>query len=141
MDAGRSQREARRPLGIAAAMGSMELVVIGIAYALNPETTGGRPAEPVGWWLATLAFIGAVALAATGLWQWISTGGMRVLFLATMAGLSAVWISANTVAILAHGEGPPAIPLALHWIGLAASGMLFIGSLAVATMSVLDVSC
>jgi hypothetical protein len=126
-------------VGTAALAGSAVLIALGIAYALNPDTTGGPPVEPVGWWLATLAFMGAIALGVTGVWQWRTTGGMRVQFLVLVAGLSAVWTAANTLAILAYRQGPPGISPAFHWIGLGFSASLFLSALAEASMALLAV--
>jgi hypothetical protein len=127
----------RTAIGIGALAGSIVLVAIGIAYAIHPDTSGEPPVEPVGWWLATLAFMGAIALGVTGLWQWRTNGGMRILFLVLIAGLAAVWTAANTLAILAFGQGPPGISRAFHWTGLAISGSLFLAALAEASVSVL----
>jgi hypothetical protein len=119
--------------------GAIVLLAIGIAYAFHPDTSGEPPVEPVGWWLATLAFMGAIALGVTGLWQWRTNGGMRVLFLVLIAGLSAIWTAANTLAILAYGQGPPDISRAFHVVGLFVSGSLFLGALAEASVSVLAI--
>ena len=113
------------------------MVASGIAYALHPNTSGEPPVQPVGWWLATLAFMGAIALGVTGLWQWRTNGGMRVLFLVLIAGLAAAWIAANTLAILAYGQGPPKISRAFHWAGLVVSALLFLFALAEASVAVL----
>ncbi len=126
----------RAAIGVGSLAGSLVLIAIGIAYSLHPDTSGEPPVEPVGWWLATLAFMGAIALGVTGLWQWRTNGGMRVLFLVLIAGLSAIWIAANTLAILAYGQGPPDIPRAFHWTGLAISASLFLAALADASVSV-----
>jgi hypothetical protein len=128
----------RTVIGAAALAGSVVLIVIGVAYAIHPDTTGEPPVEPVGWWLATLAFMGAIALGVTGLWQWRTNGGMRILFLVLIAGLCAIWTAANTLAILAYRQGPPAISRAFHWTGLAVSASLFLYALAEASMAVLS---
>jgi hypothetical protein len=128
----------RTVIGAGAIAGSVVLVSIGIAYALHPDTSGEPPVEPVGWWLATLAFMGAIALGVSGLWQWRTNGGMRVLFLVLIAGLAAIWTAANTLAILAYGQGPPDISRAFHWTGLAISASLFLAALAEASVSVLS---
>jgi hypothetical protein len=127
----------RTLIGSAAVAGSLVLIAIGIAYALHPDTTGEPPIEPVGWWLATLAFMGAIALGVTGLWQWRTSGGMRILFLVLIAGLAAAWTAANTLAILAFRQGPPDISRGFHWTGLAISASLFLAALAEASVSVL----
>jgi hypothetical protein len=127
----------RTVIGTGASAGAVVLLVIGIAYAFHPDTSGGPPVEPVGWWLATLAFMGAIALGVVGLWQWRTNGGMRILFLVLIAGLCAVWTAANTLAILAYGEGPPDISRAFHWTGLAISGSLFLAALVEASIAVL----
>jgi hypothetical protein len=124
-------------IGAGSLAGAVILVAIGIAYALNPDTTGEPPVEPVGWWLATLAFMGAIALGVTGFWQWRTSGGMRILFLVLIAGLSAIWTAANTLAILAFGQGPPDISRAFHVTGLVISASLFLAALAEASVSVL----
>jgi hypothetical protein len=128
----------RTLIGSGALAGSVVLLAIGIAYAGHPNTTGEPPVEPVGWWLATLAFMGAIALGVTGLWQWRTNGGIRVLFLLLIAGLAALWTSANTLAILAYDQGPPDIPRAFHVVGLFLSGSLFLAALAEATVWVLS---
>jgi hypothetical protein len=127
----------RAAIGTVAVAGSIVLVVIGVAYALKPNSTGTPPVAPVGWWLATLAFMGAIALGLAGLWQWRTNGGMRVLFLILIAGLSAIWVAANTLAILAYGQGPPDISRAFHWAGLAVSSSLFLAALAETSVAVL----
>jgi hypothetical protein len=127
----------RTVIGTGALAGSVVLVAIGIAYALHPDTSGEPPVEPVGWWLATLAFMGAIALGVTGLWQWRTNGGMRILFLVLIAGLAAAWTAANTLAILAYRQGPPDISRTFHWIGLVVSAFLFLAALAEASVSVL----
>ena len=124
-------------IGAGSLVGSIVLVAIGIAYALHPDTSGEPPVEPVGWWLATLAFMGAIALGVTGLWQWRTNGGMRILFLVLIAGLAAIWTAANTLAILAYQQGPPDISRAFHWTGLAISASLFLATLAEASIAVL----
>jgi drug/metabolite transporter (DMT)-like permease len=124
--------------GAAAVAGSVVLIAIGIAYALHPDTSGEPPVEPVGWWLATLAFMGAIALGVSGLWQWRTNGGMRVLILVLIAGLAAIWTAANTLAILAYQQGPPDISRAFHWTGLAISAALFLLALAEASIAVLS---
>jgi hypothetical protein len=126
----------RTVIGAGALAGSVVLVAIGIAYALNPDTTGEPPGEPVGWWLATLAFMGAIALGVTAFWQWRTSGGIRILFLVLIAGLSAIWTAANTLAILAFREGPPDISRAFHVLGLAVSASLFLAALAEASVAV-----
>jgi hypothetical protein len=127
----------RTVVGTGALAGSVVLIAIGIAYALHPNTTAEPPVEPVGWWLATLAFMGAIALGVTGLWQWRTKGGMRILFLVLIAGLSAIWTAANTLAILAYRQGPPDISRAFHWTGLVISASLFLFALAEASIAVL----
>jgi hypothetical protein len=127
----------RTVIGSATLAGSIVLIVIGVAYAIHPDTTGEPPVEPVGWWLATLAFMGAIALGVTGLWQWRTNGGMRILFLVLIAGLCAIWTAANTLAILAYRQGPPDIPRAFHWTGLVVSASLFLFALAEASTAVL----
>jgi hypothetical protein len=128
----------RAIIGTGALVGSVVLIAIGIAYALNPDTTGDPPVQPVGWWLATLAFMGAIALGVIGLWQWRASGVMRILFLVMIAGLSAIWTAANTLAILAFREGPPDISRAFHSVGLAISASLFLATLAEASIGVLS---
>jgi hypothetical protein len=127
----------RAIIGAASLAGAVVLIAIGIAYTLNPDTSGEPPVEPVGWWLATLAFMGAIALGITGFWQWRTNGGMRIVFLVLIAGLSAIWTAANTLAILAYREGPPDISRAFHVVGLALSASLFLGALAEASVAVL----
>ena len=114
--------------------GSALLGVIGVAYAFNPDTLDFPPA-PVGWWFATLAFIGGIALAATALWQWQAGGAVRLFFVVVLAGLSAGWMAASTLGILSSGSDLPHIPSALHWIGLAISTGLFFLALAETTRS------
>jgi hypothetical protein len=114
--------------------GGANLGATGVAYTLNPHTLS-IPPEPVGWWLATLAFIGGIAVAATAVWQWQAQGFVRLFFVVIMAGLSAGWIAASTLAILSSGSGLPYIPIALHWIGLTISTSLFFLALVEATRS------
>ena len=118
-------------LGLA---GGANLGATGVAYSLNPHTLS-IPPEPVGWWLATLAFIGGIALAATAFWQSQAQGFVRLFFVVILAGLSAGWIAASTLGILSSGSGLPYIPIALHWIGLTISTSLFFLALVEATRS------
>jgi hypothetical protein len=118
-------------LGVA---GGANLGATGVAYALNPHTLS-IPPEPVGWWLATLAFIGGSALAATAFWQWQAQGFVRLFFVVIVAGLSAGWIAASTLGILSSGSGLPYVPIAMHWIGLTISTSLFFLALVEATRS------
>lgn len=121
-------------LGLA---GGANLGATGLAYMLNPHTVS-IPPEPVGWWLATLAFIGGIALAVTAFWQSQAQGFVRLFFVVIVAGLAAGWIAASTLGILSSGSGLPYIPIALHWIGLLVSASLFLLSLAEATRSLLE---
>ncbi len=118
-------------LGLA---GGAVLGAIGVAYTLNPHTLS-IPPEPVGWWLATLAFIGGIALGATAYWQTQAAEAVRLFFLVVLAGLSAGWMAASTLGILSSGSGLPYIPIALHWTGLTVSTSLFFLALVEATRS------
>lgn len=80
-------------------IGSALLGAIGIAYAFNPNTLS-IPPEPVGWWLATLAFIGGILLAVTVFSQWQTQGFVRLFFLMVVAGLAAGWIAASVLGVL-----------------------------------------
>ena len=55
---------------LAGALGSAAAaLIVGIAYAVHPNVAiagPGSPAAPFGWWLTTLALVGATALAAGG---------------------------------------------------------------------------
>jgi hypothetical protein len=128
----------RTLIGAGALAGAVVLVAIGIAYAVHPDTSGEPPVEPVGWWLATLAFMGAISLGVAGLWQWRTNGGIRILFLLLIAGLSAIWTAANTLAILAYQQGPPDISRAFHVVGLFVSGSLFLGALTQTSVAVVS---
>jgi hypothetical protein len=108
--------------------GSALLTSIGVAYAVNPDSTLPPP-EPVGWFLAAMSFVGAALLGAAGAWQWKAAGGTRVFFLVWGAVLAAIWIVASVLAILTYEEGPPAIPTGMHWSGLAISSGLFLAFL------------
>ena len=114
--------------------GAALLAAIGVSYTLNPDTLSIPPA-PVGWWLATLAFIGGIALAATAVWQWQAGGVVRLFFVVVLAGLAAGWMAASTLGILTSTSDLPHIPTALHWSGLAISTGLFFASLVEATRS------
>ncbi len=115
-------------------IGSLVLGAIGMAYAFNPDTLSNPP-EPVGWWFATLAFIGGILLAVTAFWQWQAHGFVRLFFVVILAGLSAGWVAASALGILSSGSGLPHIPIAMHWVGLSVSTGLFFLSLAEATRS------
>ncbi len=115
-------------------IGAIVLGAIGVTYAFNPDTVS-IPPEPVGWWFATLAFIGGSLLAVTAFWQWQTYGFVHLFFVVILAGLSAGWIAASTLGILSSGSGLPEIPIALHWIGLSISTGLFFLSLVEATRS------
>ena len=114
--------------------GSAVLAAIGVGYALRPNTLS-IPPEPVGWWLATLAFIGGIAIGAVTFWQSQAGGAVRLFFVVVLAGLAAGWMAASTLGILASGSGLPPVPVGLHWLGLSISTGLFFLSLVEATRS------
>jgi hypothetical protein len=60
------------------------------------------------------------------------------LFLVLIAGLSAIWTAANTLAILAYRQGPPDISPTFHWTGLVLSASLFLFALTEASIAVLS---
>ncbi len=122
-------------LSFGAATGSVLLAGIGVAYAMNSDTKS-IPPEPVGWWLATLAFLGAIALGAVGLWQLRATRGLHVLFVVALAVLSAGWVAASTLAILSRDSDLPQIPLALHVAGLTTSVALLFMSVGAASVAI-----
>src|SRR5436305_14894031 len=71
---------------LAGALGSAAAAfLVGIAYAVHPNVPVAGPASaaaPFGWWLTTLALVGATALAAGGAWQLRTSGWVRVAVLA-----------------------------------------------------------
>jgi lysylphosphatidylglycerol synthetase-like protein (DUF2156 family) len=115
-------------------VGAAVLGAIGVSYTLNPDTLS-IPPEPVGWWLATLAFIGGIILAMTAFWQWQAHGFVRLFFVVILAGLSAGWMAASTLGILSSRSDLPHIPVALHWFGLSISTTLFFLALVEVTRS------
>ncbi len=125
--------ERRRALLLAIGVAAASiLAVTGILYALHRDAVPARPGssrDPIGWWLATLSFLGALSIGAAGLWQWRSEGRLRVLFLLVAAGLSAGMVAAEAFAIVTYGLGPPRIPRAVMWVGLAVASLSLVATL------------
>jgi hypothetical protein len=89
--------------------------------------------EPVGAWLGTLALLGALALAAAGVWQLRTEGGTRTLLLVLTAGLAAAFTAANAFALIVVDTDLPGVPMGLHWAGAATGGALYVAALGEAT--------
>lgn len=85
--------------------------LIAIAYAAEPEF------EAVGDFVATLAGLGALALAAVSLWQTLTTGWARTLLLILLSVLAAGFVAANVLALVASSGGLPQVPRSLHVLG------------------------
>jgi hypothetical protein len=95
----------------------------GIAYAGQP-TFGGA-----GAFVATLAWLGAAALAAVSLWQTLTTSGARTALLILLAVLAAGFVAANVLALVASSEGVPQVPRTLHLLGTISGSALYLEAL------------
>lgn len=95
----------------------------GIAYAGEPEL------QAAGAFVATLAGLGALALAAVSLWQTLTAGGPRAVLLILLSILSAGFVAANVLALVASSEGVPQIPRTLHVLGTISGTALYLESL------------
>src|SRR5688572_6017886 len=82
--------------------------LIGIAYA------GESQFEAASAILATLAGLGALALAAVSLWQALTSGGARTVLLILLSVLAAGFVAANVLALVAASSGVPDVPKHLH---------------------------
>jgi hypothetical protein len=95
----------------------------GIAYAGEPEF------QAAGAFVATLAGLGALALAAVSLWQWLTASGARTVLLILLAVLAAGFVAANVLALVAPSEGVPQVPRTLHVLGTISGSALYLGAL------------
>lgn len=95
----------------------------GIVYA--GESTFGA----AGAFLATLAWLGAAALAAVSLWQALTTSGARTALLILLAVLAAGFVAANVLAVVASSGGVPQVPRTLHLIGTISGSALYLEAL------------
>lgn len=97
--------------------------LIGIAYAGEPTS------EPASAFVATLAGLGALALAAVSLWQTLTASGARTVLLILLSVLAAGFVAANVLALVASSEGVLQIPRTLHVIGTISGTALYLESL------------
>lgn len=97
--------------------------LIGIDYWGEPELW------PIGPFLATLAGLGALALAAVSTWQFGSAGGARTLLLILLASLAAAFVASNVLALVAADGGVPAVPRPLHVTGVVCGSALYLACL------------
>lgn len=97
--------------------------LIGIAYA------SGSPFGPAGAFVATLAWLGAAALAAVSLWQTLTAGGTRAVLMILLSVLAAGFVAANMLALVASSEGVPGVPRTPHLLGTISGAALYLEAL------------
>jgi hypothetical protein len=105
--------------------------LIGIAYAGEPRF------EAAGAFLATLAGLGALALAAVSLWQALTSGGARTVLLILLSVLAAGFVAANVLALVAASSGVPDVPKPLHVLGTISGSALYLEALVDVSASLL----
>lgn len=106
--------------------------LVGIAYAGESEL------EAVRAFLATLAGLGALALAAVSLWQALTAGGARTLLLILLSVLAAGFVAANVLALVAASSGVPEVPEPLHVLGTISGAALYLEALVDVSTSLLE---
>jgi hypothetical protein len=105
--------------------------LIGIAYAGEPQFEAGSA------FLATLAGLGALALAAVSLWQALTSGGARTVLLILLSVLAAGFVAANVLALVAASSGIPDVPKPLHVLGTISGSALYLEALVDVSASLL----
>lgn len=105
--------------------------LIGIAYAGEPQF------EAASAFLATLAGLGALALAAVSLWQALTSGGTRTVLLILLSVLAAGFVAANVLALVAASSGVPDVPKLLHVLGTISGSALYLEALVDVSASLL----
>jgi hypothetical protein len=106
--------------------------LVGIAYAGEPEFEAARAL------LATLAGLGALALAAVSLWQALTASGARTLLLILLSFLAAGFVAANVLALVAASSGVPEVPEPLHILGTISGVALYLEALVDVSTSLLE---
>lgn len=101
-------------------VGAATCALIGIAHAQEPQFEGA------GEFLATLAGLGALALAAVSLWQAVTSDGARTVLLILLAVLAAGFVATNALALLADFSGVPRVPRTLHLVGAISGSALYL---------------
>jgi hypothetical protein len=105
--------------------------LVGIAYAGEPEF------QAAGAFLATLAGLGALALAAVSLWQALTASGARTVLLILLSVLAAGFVAANVLALVASSGGVPNVPRTLHVLGTISGSALYLEALVDVSASLL----
>jgi hypothetical protein len=113
-------------------VGAATCALTGIAYAREPQFEGA------GDFLATLAGLGALALAAVSLWQGLTAGGARTALLILLSVLAAGFVAANALALVASSSDVPEIPRPLHVIGTISGSALYLEALVDVSVSFLS---
>jgi hypothetical protein len=101
----------------------------GIAYAGEPTF------EPAGAFVATLAGLGALALAAVSLWQTFTADRARTALLILLSALAAGFVAANVLGLVASSEGVPQVPRTLHVVGTISGSALYLEALVEVSVS------
>lgn len=114
-------------------VGAATCALIGIAYAREPQFEG------TGEFLATLAGLGALALAAVSLWQAVTSDRARTVLLILLAVLAAGFVAANALALLADSSGVPRVPRTLHLVGATSGSALYLETIVDVSVSFLSV--
>ena len=115
---------------------------IGVAYLADSKLD---PAAARAY-LATVAFLGGTGLIALASWQENAVPRTRVLVLLIIDAAAAILVAANALALAAAAPypGQPAdagllgAPRALHWAGLAAGAVLYVGALVETTGAIVE---
>jgi len=118
---------------VMAAAAAATCLATGVAYLVS-----AGPSTPEGGeiWLGTLALLGGSALGAAGLWQYRGEGVPRLLALVLLSMLAAVYVAANTLALVASIDEPIlGAPLPLHWAGVSVGAVLYIVTLVGASLA------
>ncbi|HET9724386.1 MAG TPA: hypothetical protein VFR44_11180 [Actinomycetota bacterium] len=122
------RRDGRAALTLAVVT-AVVCVATGAVYIGGTGTA--RPGDPdPGWWLATLGLLGGSALGVAGLWQYVSEAVPRLIALVALATLSAGYVAANVLALVASsGPGWPQAARPLHVVGTVLGGILYVVTL------------
>jgi hypothetical protein len=112
-------------------IGAATCALIGIAYAGEPRF------EAASAFLATLAGLGALALAAVSLWQALTSGGSRTVLLILLSVLAAGFVAANVLALVAASSGIAGVPKLLHVLGTISGSALYLEALVDVSASLL----
>jgi len=105
------------------------------ALAAFCYATSDLDVPPVGAWLATLAVLGAAAVAAVTLWQARTSGGARTMVLILLSALAATYVAASVLALVASAEGIRGVPRGAHVVGTVSGSALYIVTLVEVSVS------